>query len=204
MSLNVLETDEHGNIVAKLVIGWSVTTVQDVTVLAAFEYADSPSELKTEGRKIQFELTPAQSLRLAASLTEVVKHILTESSEKPNVNNAQLDQLLEAESVLRHELMQGLAERRFHVAEGQDAPPARSAWSGVSKGGLRAGGHSFHQIGDGALLVQTLYWLDWHDIEITERISLAADHTRLRCQLMLTSGGVTSLHDDEFPLNREA
>ena len=61
MSFNVLETDEYGNIMAKPLIGWSVTTVEDVTVLAAFEYADSPSKLKTEGRKIQFELTPAQS-----------------------------------------------------------------------------------------------------------------------------------------------
>jgi hypothetical protein len=37
MSLNVLETDEHGNIVAKPVIGWMVTTDQGVAVLAAFE-----------------------------------------------------------------------------------------------------------------------------------------------------------------------
>ena len=37
MSLNVLETDEYGNILAKPVIGWSVTTVEGVTVLAAFE-----------------------------------------------------------------------------------------------------------------------------------------------------------------------
>ncbi len=81
--------------------------------------------------------------------------------------------------------------------------PGRSAWSGESNG-LRAGGHSFHQIGDDELLVQTLYSFDRHDIEVTERISLAADRTRLRCQLMLTSGGVTSLHDDDFPLNSNA
>jgi hypothetical protein len=133
----------------------------------------------------------------------VVNHILRESSEKPNVNKAQLDQLLEAESVIRHQLMQHIAERQFHVAEGLDAPPGRSAWS-VESNGLCAEGHSSHQIGDGALLVQTLYSFDRHDIEVTERISLAADRTRLHCQLMLTSGGVTSLHDDEFPLNCEA
>ena len=200
MSLNVLETDEHGNIVAKPVIGWSVTTVQGVTVLAAFEYTESASKHNTDVRKIQFELTPAQSLRLAASLTDVVNHILTESSEKPNVDKAQLDQLLEAESVVRQELMQRIAEQRFHVAESpEDVPPGRSGWS-IESNGLRAERYSFHQIDDGALLVQTLYSLDQHDIEITERISLAEDRTRLRCHLILTTGGVTSLHDDEFPL----
>ena len=142
MSFNVLETDEYGNIMAKPLIGWSVTTVEDVTVLAAFEYADSPSKLKTEGRKIQFELTPTQSLRLAASLTGVVSHILTESFEKPNVDKAQLDQLLEAESVIRHELMQRIAEQRFHVADGpEDIPPGRSGWS-IESNGLRAASHS--------------------------------------------------------------
>ena len=199
MSLNVLETDEHGNIVAKPVIGWSVTTVQDVTVLAAFEYTEAASKLNTEGRKIQFELTPAQSLRLAASLTDVVNHILTESSEKPNVDKAQLDQLLEAVRLIRHELMQHTAETRFHVDEGRDVPPGRSGWS-IESNGLRAASHSIQQIDDGALLMQTLYSFNQHDIEITERISLTPDRTRLRCQLTLASGGVTSLHDDEFPV----
>lgn len=203
MSLNVLETDEHGNIVAKAVIGWSVTTVQGVTVLAAFECTGSASKHNTDVRKIQFELTPAQSLRLAASLTDVVNHILTESSEKPNVDKAQLDQLLEGERLIRHELMQHTAETRFHVDEGRDVPPGRSGWS-IESNGLRAASDSIQQIDDGALLVQTLYSLDRHDIEITERISLAADRTRLRCHLILTSGGVTSLHDDEFPLKNEA
>ena len=85
MSLNVLESDEQGNVVAKPVMGWSVTTLQGAAVLAAFEYAPSPSELETanDGRKIQLELTLAQSLQLAASLTEVVSHILKEVSKNP-------------------------------------------------------------------------------------------------------------------------
>jgi hypothetical protein len=120
---------------------------------------------------------------------------------------ALLDQLPESgfdtvESTIRFLLMQRMAEMRFRVAESPDAPPGRSAWSGESNG-VCAAGYSFQQIGDGALLVQTLYSFDRHDIEITERISLGPDRTRLRCQLTLTSGGVTSLHDDEFPLNCE-
>jgi len=52
MAINVLESDEHTNVVAKPVIGWSVTTIKSETVLAAIEYADFPSEIKPKGRKI--------------------------------------------------------------------------------------------------------------------------------------------------------
>ncbi len=82
MAINVLESDEHGNVVAKPVIGWMITTVKGVTVLAAVEYADSASELQQEGRKIQFDLTPQQSLQLADALINVANHVLAESSEK--------------------------------------------------------------------------------------------------------------------------
>ena len=83
MSLGVLETDEHGNVVAKPVSGWCVTTVQGVTVLVGFEYVDSPSGLDTENRKrtIQLELKPEQSSQLATALTEVMSHLLPKSSE---------------------------------------------------------------------------------------------------------------------------
>jgi hypothetical protein len=82
MAINVLESDEHGNVVAKPVIGWSVTTIKGETVLAAIEYADSPSEIKPEGRKIQFDLTLRQSLQLAGGLIDVVNHIREESLKK--------------------------------------------------------------------------------------------------------------------------
>ena len=117
---------------------------------------------------------------------------------------ALLDQLPESgfdmvESTIRFLLMQHTAERRFHVDGGGDVPPGHSAWS-IESNGLRAASHSIQQINDSALLVQTLYSFDQHDMEITERISLTPDRTRLRCQLTLASGGVTSLHDDEFPV----
>jgi hypothetical protein len=81
MAINVLQLDEHGNVVAKPVIGWMITTDKDVTVLAAIEYADSPSELTTESSKIQLDLTPQQSLQLADALTKVANHVLEESSK---------------------------------------------------------------------------------------------------------------------------
>ena len=83
MAINVLQIDEHGNVVAKPVIGWMITTDKDVTVLAAIEYADSPSELTTEGSKIQLDLTPQQSLQLADALIKVANHVLEESSKRP-------------------------------------------------------------------------------------------------------------------------
>ena len=82
MAINVLESDEHGNVVAKPVIGWMITTVKDVTVLAAIEYADSSSKFKTEGSKIQFDLTPQQSLQLADALINVANHVLEESTKR--------------------------------------------------------------------------------------------------------------------------
>jgi hypothetical protein len=82
MAINVLESDDHGNVVAKPVIGWSVTTIKGETVLAVIEYADSQSEIKPEGRKIQFDLTLQQSLRLAGGLIDVVNHIREESLKK--------------------------------------------------------------------------------------------------------------------------
>ncbi len=46
MAIKVLESDEHGKVVAKPVIGWLITTIKGVTVLAAINYADAASELK--------------------------------------------------------------------------------------------------------------------------------------------------------------
>lgn len=82
MAINVLESDENGNVVANPVIGWLITTVKGTTVLAAVEYADSASELQTEGRKIQFDLTPQQSMQLADALIKMANHVLEESSGK--------------------------------------------------------------------------------------------------------------------------
>ena len=89
MAINVLESDKHGNVVAKPVILWATTTIKNVTVLVAIEYADSPEEaaeirdsgFKTEGRKIQLDLTPEQSLQLARALIDTANHVLEHSSK---------------------------------------------------------------------------------------------------------------------------
>ena len=81
MSLNVLETDAHGQVVEKPVVGWMVTTDQRVTVVAAFEFRDSASDAKNEHGKIQFGLTAQQALQLAQALSEIANGILQTSSE---------------------------------------------------------------------------------------------------------------------------
>ncbi len=80
MTLNVLQTDRHGKIVEKPVLGWSVTTDQGATVAAAFEYRDQPSHRKKELQKIQLGLTPQQALQLAQALTDIATDILRKAS----------------------------------------------------------------------------------------------------------------------------
>jgi hypothetical protein len=46
------------------------------------EYSDSPSESESEGRKIQFDLTPQQSLQLADALINVANHVLEETRKR--------------------------------------------------------------------------------------------------------------------------
>jgi hypothetical protein len=80
MSLNVLEADRRGNVVERPVVGWMVTTDQGVTVLAAFEYRESASELTKECAKLQLTLAPQQALRLADALTDLASNILRTQS----------------------------------------------------------------------------------------------------------------------------
>ncbi len=80
MTLNVLETDGHGKIAEKPVLGWSVTTDQGATVAVAFEYRDQPSGRKEELQKIQLGLTPQQALQLAQALTDIATDILRKAS----------------------------------------------------------------------------------------------------------------------------
>ncbi len=86
MSLDVLETDSHGNAVERPVVGWMVTTDQGVTVLAAFEYTESASELTRECAKLQLSFTPQQALQLANALTDLAGSIFrTQSGTHPDI-----------------------------------------------------------------------------------------------------------------------
>jgi hypothetical protein len=76
MSLNELETDEHGNVVAKALTGWTITTIKDITAIVQIEYADSEHATKPDRKIIQLEFTPQQCLQLASSLVGVADHIL--------------------------------------------------------------------------------------------------------------------------------
>jgi hypothetical protein len=84
MAIKVLESDEHGNVVEKPVIGWLITTIKGVTVLAAIDYADAASELNTDGKRIQLDLTPKQSLQLGAALINMASELLQEPSGSNN------------------------------------------------------------------------------------------------------------------------
>jgi hypothetical protein len=71
-----LETDAAGMVITRPVLGWTTAAVAGSSVILQMQYAETPEELKTGGRSIQFVLTPPQSLELAETLTKQAKRIL--------------------------------------------------------------------------------------------------------------------------------
>jgi hypothetical protein len=85
MSLDTLEKDTQGNIVTRPVIGWITAPVADMFVLLGLKYAETPDQIKSGGKRIQFGLLPAQALELAEMLTKQAQAILDQQpSEPPN------------------------------------------------------------------------------------------------------------------------
>ena len=70
------ETDKHGNILTKPVVGWTTASLGEVAILLAIHYANTPAEIKTGHRSIQFVLTPQQCLELGEKLTTMGNHLL--------------------------------------------------------------------------------------------------------------------------------
>jgi len=80
-----LETDANGMIVTRPVLGWTTAPVAGSAVILQIQYAETPQELKTGGRSLQFVLTPPQSLELAETLTKQAQRILNQKpSSAPN------------------------------------------------------------------------------------------------------------------------
>jgi hypothetical protein len=63
-------------VITRPVLGWTTAAVAGSSVILQMQYAETPEELKTGGRSIQFVLTPPQSLELAETLTKQAKRIL--------------------------------------------------------------------------------------------------------------------------------
>lgn len=81
-----LETDKDGMIMTKPVTGWSIHAMQDIAILLAIEYVDTPEQLKTGPTyQIQLALLPQQCLELANVLTRSGNKLLENpSTQKPS------------------------------------------------------------------------------------------------------------------------
>ncbi len=75
-----LQKDKNGNIVTRPVTGWITGTVAGIAVLLAIQYADTPEEIATPSKQIQFGLMPQQCLELAEKLTTLAKRVLEDRS----------------------------------------------------------------------------------------------------------------------------
>jgi hypothetical protein len=74
---NDLEMDNNGNIVTRPVLGWTTVPAMGTAVILAIQYAETPQELKTGGRRLQLVLTPQQAQELAATLTTQAARVLS-------------------------------------------------------------------------------------------------------------------------------
>ena len=85
MELDTLEKDAQGNIVTRPVMGWMTAPVAGMFVFLGLKYAETPDQLKTGGKTLQFGLLPAQALELAEMLTKQARAILdARPTEAPN------------------------------------------------------------------------------------------------------------------------
>ncbi len=72
-----LENDSDGNVVTKPIIGWSVGTAAEVSVLLVIEYVEDLQQMESgDSRTIPFTLLPLQCLELAEALIKASKKLL--------------------------------------------------------------------------------------------------------------------------------
>ena len=67
------------------------------------------------------------------------------------------------------------------------------------RGEMRFGCYPFQYWDEDAFVNQELQYLDGHEIEIMERLSVSGNRS-LSCSIEVSSGGKTVRHSDEFPL----
>lgn len=84
-ALEKLETNAAGEVVLRPVMGWTTSPIAGTAILLRVNYAETPPELQTGGRHIQFAMTPEQALELSQTLTSLAHRILqAPSTGKPN------------------------------------------------------------------------------------------------------------------------
>ena len=80
-----LQKDERGNIITKPVTGWTTVPMAGIAVLLAIQYVETPQELGTLEKQIQFALMPQQCLELAEVLTRQANRVLRGDSEQGQI-----------------------------------------------------------------------------------------------------------------------
>ena len=76
-----LETDAEGNVVAFPVTAWIAGSIEETTIILAFQIAEMPAALESRERKVaQYTLHPQLALQLAAKLKILAERLLSRPS----------------------------------------------------------------------------------------------------------------------------
>jgi predicted Zn-dependent protease len=78
-----LEKDAQGKIVTRPVMGFSTAPIADMAIFLKVRYAETPEQLKTEGKSIQFAMTPDQALELASMMVTQARRIMDMVPDTP-------------------------------------------------------------------------------------------------------------------------
>lgn len=78
-----LEKDASGKIVTRPIMGFSSAPIAEMAIFLKVRYAETPEQLKTEGKSIQFSLTPEQALELASMMATQAKRIIDQVPDSP-------------------------------------------------------------------------------------------------------------------------
>jgi predicted Zn-dependent protease len=78
-----LEKDAQGKIVTRPVMGFSTAPIADMAIFLKVRYAETPEQLKTEGKSIQFAMTPDQALDLASMMVTQARRIMDMVPDTP-------------------------------------------------------------------------------------------------------------------------
>lgn len=78
-----LEKDENGKIIVRPIMGFSSAPIADMSIFLKVRYAETPDQLKTEGKSIQFAMTPEQGLELASMMATQARRILDQKPDAP-------------------------------------------------------------------------------------------------------------------------
>jgi len=78
-----LEKDAEGKIITRPIMGFSSAPIAEMSIFLKVRYAETPEQLKTEGKSIQFALTPEQALELASMMATQAKRIIDQVPDSP-------------------------------------------------------------------------------------------------------------------------